>query len=137
MYTTRTRHGITGPVLLLVGLALSAALLLLGACSAPSVEFADLEPGTWDVSVQALKSDGQSVVAVGSASVDLQAGTTTSPPIPVEPQQQGSGSIDLTVTWPNAAGIDGVASAKLTPIGGSPLDITDSSGLDAAGTAWS
>jgi len=105
--------------------------------SSTSVEFADLDPGTWDVSVRALKSDGQSVVAVGSASVDVQAGTITSPTIPIEPQQQGSGSIDLTVSWPNAADINGVASAELTPIDGSPLDITESPGLDAGGTAWS
>lgn len=84
-------------------------------------EFTDVASGQWNVTVDALDST-DSVVAKGSDTIDVQVDGTNSVSVAVSATQNGTGSIDLTVTWP-AGDIDGVEAATLTPQGGSAIDI--------------
>jgi hypothetical protein len=66
----------------------------------------DIVPGTWTISVSGLNASG-SVLATGSASgVVVTAGATTTRSITLTPQTGGTGTIDVTVTWPGTVTVD-------------------------------
>jgi hypothetical protein len=60
----------------------------------------DLDVGTWDISVEG-KDGGGNTIAVGAANGVVVLGGQTAPvSIELSPLDTGSGTIDVTVTWP-------------------------------------
>ena len=87
-------------------------------------EFQGLEPGTWEVSVEAV-TDDNAVVGRGQETVEVNGTTVTTVEIAISPTSEGSGDIDLTVTWPFGL-IDQVGSSTIAPLGGTPAGINSS-----------
>lgn len=77
--------------------------------SSGPLSLSDVPSGTWDVRVEALDGDG-TVVGVGTSVVDVSDGSTATVRVDVAPTRDGSGSVDLVITWP-AGLIDSVGSA--------------------------
>ncbi len=84
--------------------------------------FPDVAAGRWNVMVEALDENDQ-VIGRGTATVEVSALEATSVAVSVEPTSEGSGGIDITVTWPLDL-IEDVDAATLTPIGSDPIGIT-------------
>lgn len=85
-------------------------------------EFGDIEVGTWAVSVDALDA-ASAIIARGTDVIDVTLSGPNEVVVAVTPTQVGSGTLDLTITWPSGL-IDGLGSASLTPQGVSPIDVT-------------
>ena len=85
-----------------------------------------LEPGTWTITVEG-KDSGGNVVAVGSASgVVVSDGAVTPVAITLRAQSSGSGTIDVTVTWPSDVlpAIDAGSEVKLDGVAVPPSTVT-------------
>jgi hypothetical protein len=61
----------------------------------------DLQAGTWAFSVSGFDSSGNVVATGGASDVAVSADTTTSVSITLLPRTSGTGTIDVTVTWPS------------------------------------
>ncbi len=70
---------------------------------AEPVEFRDLVPGGWTVSVTALKNaeDDDSVVLSGAAVVRVSAGAFAAETITLRPFAEGTGAYEITLEWPS------------------------------------
>ena len=86
-------------------------------------EFNGLPVGTWDVTVDSLDSSN-AVVATGSTSIDVTVDRDNSAVVSVAPSQNGTGHVDVTISWPTGA-VDAIDSATLTSQDGSEADIAD------------
>lgn len=80
---------------------------------------ADLEPGTWTVTVSGLDANSRTV-ASGSSTVTVMANLTTKTNVVVSPNYgSGSGAVDLSFSYPESVGIDKVTAtfngADVTP----------------------
>lgn len=90
--------------------------------------FDSVEIGEWTVVVHALDVDR--IVGVGSGSIDVTASGPNMATIPVSPRQDGTGTLDITFTWPSGLVTD-VERAEITQTpGGSPTDITSDLSID-------
>ena len=68
----------------------------------------ELAVGTWDITVEGKDSEGK-LVARGSVSgVTVSGGETTAVTVELTALSDASGTIDVTVSWPESEGIDGV-----------------------------
>jgi len=77
-------------------------------------EFYDILIGNWSVSVGAFDIDGQTIGS-GSASLNVSEGEINTVSVSVYPTTAGSGSVNISVTWP-AGDVDFVQGATLTPL---------------------
>lgn len=98
-------------------------------------DFADLDVGVWTANVDAFNSSGF-VVASGGAPIEVSAGGANSATILVGPTQLGSGSVDVTVSWPSADLVDGLLSATLIPEGSAEQSIVDDFVIAATQASW-
>ena len=81
--------------------------------STGTANFTDLEPGTWDIEVEAMV--GLNVVASGSVSNKiLKVGETLTVSIALTFSQEGTGGFLLEVVFPVASGIDYVQASLMT-----------------------
>jgi hypothetical protein len=78
--------------------------------------FSGLAVGDWNVTVSGLDGSG-TAIATGTATVTVSANTAASATINLKPLSTGSGSLSLTVSWPNTKTVSAVT-ASLTPISG-------------------
>jgi hypothetical protein len=90
--------------------------------------FGEVAYGAWNVLVEARDGDAR-VIAAGEASVEVSTDGINAVVVSISPTTAGSGSVDLTVTWPTGL-ITAVESATMAPLGGEPVDIVgDITGL--------
>ena len=59
-----------------------------------------LKPGFWDLAIEAINSSGLKVAGEVLEGIEVLSGTTTTMNAVLEPSQLSTGSIDITVTWP-------------------------------------
>jgi hypothetical protein len=95
----------------------------------PDFEFTDVTIGTWNVSVVAKDGNG-ATIGSGGATTEVTVGGINSVQVSVAPTVAGSGSIDLTVTWP-AGSITEVGDATIGLLGQPPVEITGDIDVDA------
>ena len=86
-----------------------------------TVTVSGLDAGSWEVLVEAVDTDAEPHVVVGSGTVSasVSVGATASVSVTVEPTNSGAGSLDLTLLWP-AGEITSIKAASL-----SAIDITN------------
>ncbi|SIQ88374.1 Formylglycine-generating enzyme, required for sulfatase activity, contains SUMF1/FGE domain [Alkalispirochaeta americana] len=92
--------------------------------SRTTVTFSDLAQGDWTVTVKAENSDGV-VVAYGSATVEVESGATAKADVALYPLE-GSGTLNIFISWPQESLDSPVIEASLVPAGGSEHDISGS-----------
>ncbi len=100
----------------------------------PSATFSDLVPGTWSVTVDGYNVD-EVKIAVGTTSVLIEAGKTSSVTIHMAPAD-GSGTLKVEVSWTdNLVDVDNVTitvNATLLGSGEGPVSVTMNKDQDSA-----
>lgn len=82
----------------------------------------DLKTGDWNISIEALNPDGL-IIGSGSGAVTVPGGETVAANIVVTPLD-GTGALDLTVSWDTADVVNPIVSAKLIPVAGDDIPLT-------------
>lgn len=83
--------------------------------------WSNLALGTWNIQVDARNQSGI-IIATGSTTVEVFQGQVSNANVLVQPVT-GTGTLNLSMTWPmNSLGTP-VISASLTPINGSPINL--------------
>ena len=94
----------------------------------PTIE---LPVGTWDISVEGKDAGGDTVAVGGASGVVVSEGTTTPVAIVLSAQASGTGTIDVTVTWP--VGVTPPIDADKTTV---TLDEAADPGTLTFGSTW-
>jgi alpha-tubulin suppressor-like RCC1 family protein len=81
-----------------------------------------LAAGNWTITVDAKNADGV-IIASGVATITVFTGVSTPVEITVKPLE-GTGALEVGVSWPAGLIADPVVSGTLTPVGGSPMNIS-------------
>lgn len=84
-------------------------------------EFTGLPPGPWDILIEA-RDNGDRTIGRGTGTVELTEDRVNSVTIPLAPTTDGTGTIDLTITWPQGL-IDELGGATVAPLGGAAVEI--------------
>lgn len=97
----------------------------------PAVIVPDVPTGTWTVLVESLDTAADPAVVVGrsdgSDTVSVSPGGTATVPVTVSPTTDDTGGVEVEITWPETADLEGVQSATWTRASdGSSVDITSS-----------
>jgi len=100
----------------------------------PTVIEDSLIAGAWMITVDALNDDDY-LIGTGSKGVSISAGETTEAEISVAPLE-GTGSLDIEVSWPSGTITGPDLSGTLAAIGGTPQDIPFTLGTDSAAYSY-
>jgi hypothetical protein len=90
----------------------------------------NLRAGAWQISVNAMNADG-TVIAEGSGSVTIVAGTPASLALTISPLG-GNGSLDLSLSWPDGLVSTPAIQAQLLPLSGAAIPLAFDIGTGTA-----
>lgn len=78
----------------------------------------DLTEGFWDITVSGMSAeDGTGdAVAIGTVSVSITTGLTTTASVYLSPLTVGTGNVDVIISWPESEGIDGTSTILFNSI---------------------